>query len=122
MQKTFQAGVRKEIRERGYLVNCFGRRRDFLSEPSPETYLDAYAHIPQSTVFDLTRLAMVHIYQHEPEVELIAQDHDSVTAQVPPDAELIAGLYTRLAPHLGHPSTTGAGVQPHLRCQDGAQP
>lgn len=107
VQKVFQAGVRDEIRRTGALVNCFGRRREFLGEPGPELWLDAYAHIPQSTVFDLTRLAMVHVYHQEPEAELISQDHDAITAQLPPDPELIAGVVGRVKRVLSHPLVYG---------------
>ena len=93
---TFHKFVQRELRTKGYLENCFGRRRDFLSDPGPETFLDAYAHIPQSTVFDVTRLAMVHVYHEEPDAELIAQDHDAITTQLPPVATLIAETVGRV--------------------------
>ena len=107
VQKVYQKEVRDEIILTGRLMNCFGGIRDFLSEPGPELWLDAYAHIPQSTVFDLTRLAMVHVYHQEPEVELIAQDHDAVTVQVSPDPELIAGVIQRVTRVLSHPLAYG---------------
>lgn len=104
---TFHKYVQREIRSKGYLENCFGRRRDFLSDPGPETFLDAYAHVPQSTVFDVTRLAMVHVYREEPDAELIAQDHDAITTQLPPVATLIAETVGRVGKVLAHPLSYG---------------
>lgn len=103
VQGTFHRFVQAALREKGYLENCFGRRRDFLAEASHETFLDAYAHIPQSTVFDVTRLGMVHVYREERSAELISQDHDAITSQLPPDAEEIAGFVGRLANVLSVP-------------------
>lgn len=104
---VYQREVREEIRKTGYLRNCFGRVREFLGEPGPELWLDAYAHIPQSTVFDLTRLAMVHVYRNEPDAELIAQDHDAITVQTVPDAEVIVGLVERIKAKLSTPLSYG---------------
>ena len=107
VQQTFHRFIKDSIRRDGSLTNCFGRRRDFLGEPGDEVYRDAYAHIPQSTVFDLTRLAMVHVYHHEPLAELISQDHDAITIQMSPDAGAVSETVGRIREVLSHPLTYG---------------
>jgi len=63
------------------LVNCFERKRVFMDAWGPELFDAAYSFIPQSTVFDITRTAMVKIYQEIPGMDLLAQVHDSVLTQ-----------------------------------------
>lgn len=101
VSRTFWKYVQSEIKTTGSLTNCFGRRRDFYEEPGPTLWLDAYAHLPQSTVADIIRLGMVHIYHHERGAELMAQDHDSVTAQVRNDPEYVADFVGRMQEVLG---------------------
>lgn len=63
------------------LVNCFERKRVFMDAWGPELFDAAYSFIPQSTVFDITRTAMVKIYREIPGMDLLAQVHDSVLTQ-----------------------------------------
>ena len=107
VRANFHRYIKESVRKHGYLLNCFGRRRDFLGEPSDDVYQDAYAHIPQSTVFDLTRLAMVHVYNHEPRAELISQDHDAITIQMSPDPGAISEVVGRVREVLSTPLTYG---------------
>jgi hypothetical protein len=44
---------------------------------------------------------MVHVYREERAAELISQDHDAITAQLPPDADEIAGFVGRLTDVVG---------------------
>jgi DNA polymerase len=43
------------------LITPFGRRRIFYSQWGPDLFKEAYAHIPQSTISDQTKFAMVRI-------------------------------------------------------------
>lgn len=87
--------VQDQVRRTGRLVDCFGECRDFYTTPGEELWLDAYAHLPQSTVAGIIRLGMAHVYRDERHAELIAQDHDSITAQVPCAPEYIRGFAER---------------------------
>lgn len=100
VRRTFHRYVRDSIRRNGYLMNCLGRRRDFLGEPSDDLFRDAYAHIPQSTVADIMRRGLVHVYHNERLVQLMAQDHDSMTVQLPSEATLISDFVGRIIPIL----------------------
>lgn len=104
VEKGFWAYVKDEILRTGALVNCFGRVRTFLSEPGPLLWLDAYAHLPQSTVYDLTRLAMVEAY-HLPQVQLRSQDHDAITLHLRADPVLLAETVECLGAALRTPLT-----------------
>ena len=105
IHKSFWTYVQHEIRQHGCLVNCFGHRRDFYSVPSAELWLDAYAHLPQSTVMGLTRMGMVHVYQNEPDAELRMQIHDSIVYSVPGDAEYISSFVSRATEIMTQPMT-----------------
>ena len=58
-------------------------------------------------MFDLTRLAMVHVYNHEPRAELISQDHDAITIQMSPDPGAISEVVGRVREVLSTPLTYG---------------
>jgi uncharacterized LabA/DUF88 family protein len=86
--------IRQKLNKDRTLENCFGRKRKFLDAWGPELFDAAYSFIPQSTVFDTTRIGMVKIYQDESKlfkpVEILAQVHDSVVIQYPEDTAAIA--------------------------------
>jgi len=86
--------VRQKLNKDRTLTNCFGRKRKFLDAWGPELFDAAYSFIPQSTVFDTTRIGMVKTYQDTSKlfkpVEILAQVHDSVVIQYPEDASAIA--------------------------------
>lgn len=105
IHKQYWTYIQHEILEHQSLINCFGHRRDFYEEPSATLWLDAYAHLPQSTVMGLTRMAMVHIYHNEPDAELRMQIHDSIVCSVPSDANYIAGLVSRVKSIMTQPMT-----------------
>lgn len=104
----WHARTQELVGNHGYLVNCFGRRRDFYGRPGPQLWTDTYAFIPQSTVFDITRIAMVNVYNEEPLAELLAQDHDAITVQMPlNDPGAIAGCVARIREWLAVPLVYG---------------
>lgn len=78
--------VRDQLRRDRTLINCFGRKRTFLDAWGTELFDAAYSYLPQSTVFDITRIGIVKTYYDESPlirpVEQLAQVHDSVLAQV----------------------------------------
>lgn len=106
---AWHEAVQEQVACNGYLVNCFERRRDFYSEPGPELWTDCYAYLPQSTVFDVTRIGMVRLYDQEPYFELLMQVHDEVAGQAEADPALLTDLIPRAIDHLSVPLTyTGA--------------
>lgn len=79
--------IQDEINEKGELINCFGRIRPFQGRITQETYQQGYAFIPQSTVFDITRNAMVS--KECRNVPFIGQVHDSLLCVCPSDPSAI---------------------------------
>lgn len=72
-----------QLRDNRILTNCFGRKRRFMDAWGPQLFDAAYSFVPQSTVFDCTRLGMVGMY-NDPDIthtELLAQVHDSLLNQ-----------------------------------------
>lgn len=61
----------------------FGRERMFTDRWDDSLLREAYAYIPQSTVGDNTKRAMLYVKQRRPETRLVIESHDSFTALVP---------------------------------------
>lgn len=94
--QNFWQYVDEELRKSRTLGNCLGRKRRFLGEWGPELQLEATAFIPQSTVFDVARTAMVRAYRSNDPVArqaaLLAQVHDSVLFQYPTNVARLAAF------------------------------
>ena len=75
--------IQDQLRRNRMLTNCFDRQRRFMDGWGPQLFDAAYAFIPQSTVFDITRVGMIGWQNDEnmDKVELLAQTHDSLTFQ-----------------------------------------
>lgn len=73
--------VQHQLNENRTLVNCFDRKRRFLDAWGENLFDAAYAFLPQSTVFDTTRIGMKKFHRNtSPEFLracLLAQIHDS---------------------------------------------
>lgn len=94
----YQALIINMLQRDRMVTNLFGRNRLFLGPiiPSPphitkyaceDTYRQAFAHLPQSTCADkINEQGLEYIYYNQhlfPEVELLAQVHDSIVFQIP---------------------------------------
>lgn len=75
--------VAREIQTMGYLVNSFGRRRDFFDRGnSEETIRGAVAYLFQSATGDRLNLALYRLWKHlGTRVQILAQLHDAVYFQ-----------------------------------------
>jgi len=73
--------IDNQLRKDRTLINCFGRKRKFMDAWGTTLCDAAYAFLPQSTVFDITRIGMTKFSQDETDLmehtELMAQVHDS---------------------------------------------
>jgi uracil-DNA glycosylase family 4 len=65
------------------LTNPFGRTRQFLNKWGEDLWKEAYAQIPQSTVSDQVKFAMIRIEKRAPWLEILQESHDSFLAQCP---------------------------------------
>lgn len=80
--------IEDTVLSRGYLINPFGRRRDFFGRADSESARSALrraavAFMPQSTVADLTNLAMCLLYENfDPHLlQIHLQVHDALVFQ-----------------------------------------
>lgn len=65
------------------LTNPFGRQRQFLNKWGDELFKEAFAQIPQSTVSDQLKFAMLRIELKAPWLQFLQESHDSFLCQCP---------------------------------------
>lgn len=75
--------VAEQLQTKGYLINVFGRRRDFFDRPeSDETLRSAIAYLFQSATADDLNLGLWRIWKHMgTRVQLLLQLHDALYFQ-----------------------------------------
>lgn len=77
--------IQAQLRNNRTLTNLFGRKYRFLDAWGQDLFKEAYAFIPQSTIFDLVRNAMVRLYNCKSkwavQTEQLMQTHDNITTQ-----------------------------------------
>lgn len=100
--------VATELQTTHRLDNLFGRRRHFFGRPNEDATLrEGIAFIPQSTTADRMNLGLWRTWKYMPEVELLAQTHDSITFQIreeKPIDDLIAEVLNHIRVELKSPS------------------
>jgi DNA polymerase-1 len=83
IREVYHTEVRDYLDSQSTLVNPYGRVRQFFGEPgNPETYREGYAHIPQSTVIDHVRHTALRVKERIPDLRIVIETHDSLTALV----------------------------------------
>ena len=84
IRRTFHKSIQHRLNEDRTLVNCFGRKRRFMDAWGPTLFDAAYSFIPQSTVFDITRIGMVKFFDDTSmdTIEVLTQTHDSNLFQI----------------------------------------
>lgn len=90
---VYHAGIQDALREFSCrLVTPHGRQRTFYNKWSAELFKEAYAYIPQATVSDQVKFAMLRIKARMPEGTLyfLQESHDSFLALVRDDMIHIA--------------------------------
>jgi DNA polymerase-1 len=65
------------------LTTPFGRKRQFSGRWGDQMFKEAYAMIPQSTVGDQVKRAMLHIKHKIPGCRIVMEKHDAIGALVP---------------------------------------
>jgi len=78
--------VMEELKASRKLVTPFGRVRFFRNRYGEDMGREAFAHVPQSTIGDLTHQAMLAIeYRLPPEAEMVQEGYDSIIIEAPID-------------------------------------
>lgn len=81
--KAWQDDIRKQVDTRRYIENVFGYRYYIFGRVEGNTYNQAVAWKPQSTVGCLINRAYVNIHENLPWAEVLLQVHDSLAGQYP---------------------------------------
>jgi DNA polymerase-1 len=94
---SYHRMVQDMLRTDRTITNPFGRSRIFMGPIVPsypnitkhmctQTFKEAYAHLPQSTVADIIRRTILYIWNNQSlfaPVEILTQVHDSIVFQIP---------------------------------------
>tara|TARA_R110002110_G_scaffold120591_4_gene295867 strand:- start:245 stop:2233 length:1989 start_codon:yes stop_codon:yes gene_type:complete len=81
--------IKSSIRQTRRLKNCFGRQRIFFGRLEDNTYREAYAFLPQSSIGDAVNLSLIELegrFTGRSDIQILGQVHDSVFGQCSPDA------------------------------------
>lgn len=89
VRNGFHSTIQFDLRTKGYITNCYGRRRRFMGMLDQKTLLEAYAQIPQSTVADKISLdGLLYVWEN-PQIfkllKIVNQVHDSLWLLLPLD-------------------------------------
>lgn len=84
IRKVFHTSVQDALaaNERT-LTTPFGRKRQFSGRWGDQMFKEAYAYLPQSTVGDAVKRAMLHIKFTIPDCRIVMEKHDAIGALVP---------------------------------------
>ncbi len=84
IRKTFHAEVQNALaRSQRILINPFGRKRIFGARWGDPLFKEAYAFIPQSTVGDVVKRAMLYIRHTIHGARIVMEKHDAIGLLVP---------------------------------------
>jgi DNA polymerase-1 len=84
----FWSWIKLQLQTTHKLVTPFGRQRHFFGRDDDDATLrEAIAFLPQSTTADRTNLGLWRVWHKMPEVQMLAQTHDSITFQYRPEDE-----------------------------------
>jgi DNA polymerase-1 len=86
IQSVFHEAIRYCInKENRTLVNPFGWPRTFHERYGDELFREAYAHIPQSTVPQQTKMAGLRVWDRVPDIRWVSEQHDSLDWMCKPE-------------------------------------
>lgn len=102
IQEVFHKGIQEELLSNDCcLYTPFGRFRKFYEKWGDKLFKEAYAHIPQSTIADNTKRAMLGIKRDFPELKICIESHDGFTSIVHKQA--IQDVAKRIKYHMESP-------------------
>jgi uracil-DNA glycosylase len=81
IKEVFHTEVDNFVRENGYLINAFGRKRIFFDRRD-EARKEWYAQIPQSNTTDHLRSGVFRLIDRGIDLQVLAETHDAITYQV----------------------------------------
>lgn len=98
--------VAEQLRTTQSITTFVGRERTFFGRSDDDTTLrEAIAYEPQSAIGDLTNEGGLRIWRAFPEVEFLAQTHDSWTVQIPENrTDLVDPIKRMFEVEVWHPT------------------
>lgn len=120
--------VRKQLQETRCLYNLFGERRDFTEFFGDSLWKEGYAFIPQSTIGEITNIAIESIQSRiefagdilnsfSLGLDLLQNGHDSVMFQFIDTPENDQIIINHLPPHLKPQLTSPRGEKFNMKCE-----
>lgn len=85
------------------LISPHGRYRQFFDRWGEDLFKEAYAHIPQATVSDHTKYAMIRIEKRAPWIEMLAEAHDGFLAEIPEHQSQVDEAYGIITEEMEQP-------------------
>lgn len=84
IKKVFHEEIKQFLAKNNRtLTSPHGRVRQFLNKWGDDLFKEAYAQIPQATVSDQVKFAMIRIERRAPWLEILEESHDSFLSQCP---------------------------------------
>jgi len=84
IKAIFHEGIQYCLtRNNRILVTPFGRKRQFAGRWNDQLFKEGYAHIPQSTIGDNTKRAMLYVKDQDPQARICIEKHDAFGCLVP---------------------------------------
>ena len=80
---VFHTGIRECIDREKALINPYGRLIRYFEPGSPSLDREGFAWIPQSTVADKTKYTLIEVKKEIPDMRIVIEGHDAITALVP---------------------------------------
>ncbi len=79
----FHAEVGQAVKRTAFLRTPWGRQRQFFERVSEHNLKEAYAYIPQSTISDLMKFALIPLTEKMPWANWVYEGHDALMAEIP---------------------------------------
>jgi len=81
--KKWQEEFKKQVAARRFVENKFGYRRYYFDRITDETFREAIAWVPQSTVAIYINKMWMNVFKNYPDIWVLLQVHDSLVGQYP---------------------------------------
>ena len=78
IKTTFHEEVKEILRSQRKLISPQGRIREFFETLHDRTYKEGYATIPQATISDQTKQAMIDLVELDLDIKIYLEAHDSL--------------------------------------------
>ncbi len=92
IKSVFWEEIKQALQDNGNkLVSPHGRPRMFFEKWGEDMFKEAYSFIPQATVSDHTKFAMLRVEARAPWINVVQESHDSFLSLVPIGREVEAG-------------------------------